>query len=40
MAVALDEDSKHFVAEGLIGFQMHVGPPFKIQYRNVLYRKL
>lgn len=40
MAVALDEDPKHFVAEGLLGFQMHVGPPFKIQYRNVLYRKL
>jgi hypothetical protein len=40
MAVAIDEDSKHFVAEGLLGFQMHVGPPFKIQYRNVLYRKL
>lgn len=40
MAVALDEDAKHFTAEGLLGFQMHVGPPFKIQYRNVLYRKL
>jgi hypothetical protein len=40
MAVAIDEDSKHYVAEGLLGFQMHVGPPFKIQYRNVLYRKL
>ena len=40
IAVALDEDSKNFVAEGLLGFQMHVGPPFKVQYRNVLYRKL
>ena len=40
IAVALDEDSKNFVAEGLIGFQMHVGPPFKVQYRNILYRKL
>jgi len=40
MAVAIDEDVKHAVAEGLLGFQMHVGPPFKIQYRNVLYRKL
>jgi hypothetical protein len=40
MAVALDEDAKHFTAEGLLGFQMHVGPPFKIQYRNVLLRKL
>jgi 3-keto-disaccharide hydrolase len=40
MAVALDEDAGHFTAEGLLGFQMHVGPPFKIQYRNVMLRKL
>jgi hypothetical protein len=40
MAVALDEDTKHFSPEGLIGFQMHVGPPFRIQYRNVLLKKL
>jgi 3-keto-disaccharide hydrolase len=40
MAVALDEDSQHYAAEGLLGFQMHVGPPFKIEYRNVLYRKI
>ncbi|CAN5829533.1 DUF1080 domain-containing protein [soil metagenome] len=40
MAVAIDEDSKNFSAEGVLGFQMHTGPPFKIQFRNVLYRKL
>jgi hypothetical protein len=40
MAVAIDEDSKNFDAEGLIGLQMHVGPPFKIQYRNLMYRKI
>jgi hypothetical protein len=40
MSVAIDEDSKNVSAEGVIGFQMHVGPPFKIQFRNVLYRKL
>jgi hypothetical protein len=40
MAVAIDEDQKNFDAEGLLGFQMHVGPPFKVQYRNVLFRKL
>ncbi len=40
MAIAIDEDAKHFAPEGLIGFQMHVGPPFKVQYRNVLLRKL
>jgi hypothetical protein len=40
MAVAIDEDAKHATPEGLLGFQMHVGPPFKIEFRNVLYRKL
>jgi hypothetical protein len=40
MAVAIDEDSKNFAAEGVLGFQMHTGPPFKIQFRNILYRKL
>ena len=40
MAVAIDEDPKNFTAEGVLGFQMHTGPPFKIQFRNVLYRKL
>jgi len=40
MAIAIDEDSAHATPEGLIGFQMHTGPPFKVEYRNVLYRKL
>jgi 3-keto-disaccharide hydrolase len=40
MSVAIDEDSKNVSVEGVIGFQMHVGPPFKIQFRNVLYRRL
>jgi hypothetical protein len=40
MAVAIDEDSKNVATQGVIGFQMHTGPPFKIQFRNVLDRKL
>jgi hypothetical protein len=40
VSVAIDEDSKHFTAEGVLGFQMHTGPPFKIQFRNILFRKL
>ena len=40
MAVAIDEDSKGAAAEGVLGFQMHTGPPFRIEFRNVLYRKL
>jgi hypothetical protein len=40
MSVAIDEDPKRFTAEGVLGFQMHTGPPFKIQFRNIRYRKL
>lgn len=40
MAVAIDEDSKRATVEGVLGFQMHTGPPFRIEFRNVLYRKL
>ncbi|HEY7499906.1 MAG TPA: DUF1080 domain-containing protein [Vicinamibacterales bacterium] len=40
MAIAIDEDAKHAAPEGVIGFQMHTGPPFKVQYRNILLRKL
>jgi hypothetical protein len=40
MAIAIDEDAKHAPPEGVLGFQMHTGPPFKIEFRNVMYRKL
>jgi hypothetical protein len=40
MAVALDEDTQHAVPEGVLGFQMHTGPPFKIEFRNVVYRRI
>lgn len=40
MSVLLDDDKKNFTAEGLIGFQMHVGQPFKVQYKNILYKEL
>jgi hypothetical protein len=40
MSVAIDEDAAHAATEGVLGFQMHTGPPFKIEYRNVLYRGL
>lgn len=39
-AILIDEDPQNRDLEGLLGFQMHVGPPFKVQYRNVLYRAL
>ena len=40
MAVAIDEDTKNAASEGVLGFQMHTGPPFRIEFRNILYRKL
>ena len=40
MAVALDEDAKNAAVEGVLGFQMHSGPPFKVEYRNVLLKTL
>ena len=40
ISATIDEDVKNFVPEGLLGFQMHVGPPFKVEYKNILYRKL
>jgi len=40
MAVFIDEDTTNRMAEGLLGLQMHVGDPFKVEYRNVWLRKL
>lgn len=40
ISLAIDEDTEHEVAEGLIGLQMHVGAPFKIEYRNIYLKKL
>jgi hypothetical protein len=40
MSIVLDEDTRNFTPEGIVGFQMHVGPPFKVQFKNILYKKL
>jgi hypothetical protein len=40
MAITIDEDSKNFAPEGLVGLQMHTGPSFKVEFRNIRYRKL
>jgi hypothetical protein len=40
MSVAIDEDTANAPPEGVLGLQMHSGPPYKIEYRNVMYRKL
>jgi hypothetical protein len=40
MAVFLDEDTTNRMAEGLLGLQMHVGDPFRVEYRNIWLKKL
>jgi hypothetical protein len=34
MSVTLDDDATGRMMEGLIGVQVHVGPPMKVEYRN------
>jgi len=40
MSVTIDEDPANRTFEGLIGVQVHVGGPMKIQYRNFLIKTL
>jgi hypothetical protein len=35
MSVLVDDDTKNRSLGGLIGFQMHVGDPMKVEFRNV-----
>ena len=39
MSEVLDEDSKNRKLSGLFGFQVHVGPPMKVMFKNVLLKK-
>ncbi len=40
MSVVIDEDPAGRALEGLLGLQLHVGPPMKIEFRNLLLKKL
>ncbi len=40
MAEAIDDDPAGRAMGGLIGFQMHVGPPMKVEYRNIWLKNL
>lgn len=40
MSVVVDEDPAGRMASGLIGVQVHVGPPMKIEYRNFRLKPL
>ncbi len=40
MSIVVDEDPATRTASGLIGVQVHVGPPMKIEFRNFLLKVL
>lgn len=40
MSVCIDDDAKNRAMNGLIGFQLHVGPPMKVEFRNIRLKKL
>ncbi len=35
MTVVIDDDAPNRPADGLIGMQVHVGPPMKVEYRQL-----
>jgi lysophospholipase L1-like esterase len=39
-SIVVDDDSKNRATEGLLGFQMHVGAPMKVEYRNIFVKEL
>jgi 3-keto-disaccharide hydrolase len=38
-SLVIDDDTKGRVLSGLIGFQMHVGDPMKVEFRNIGLKK-
>lgn len=40
MSDVTDNDTVNGTAKGLLGVQVHVGPPMKVQYRNLMLKKL
>jgi hypothetical protein len=40
MSVVIDDDEKNRRFDGLIGVQVHVGPPMKVEYRNIRLKTL
>lgn len=39
-SIVIDDDVKNRMASGLLGFQMHVGDPMRVEFRNVWLRRL
>lgn len=40
MSEVIDDDTVNGKAKGLLGVQVHVGPPMKVQYRNLMLKQL
>ncbi|HEX2852836.1 MAG TPA: DUF1080 domain-containing protein [Opitutaceae bacterium] len=40
MSIVVDDDEKNRRFDGLIGVQVHVGPPMKVEYRNIRLKTL
>jgi Domain of Unknown Function (DUF1080) len=39
-SILVDDDTRNRALSGLLGFQMHVGPPMKLELRNIWLKKL
>lgn len=39
MSVVIDDDAANRPADGLIGVQVHTGPPMKVEYRNIRLKR-
>ncbi|MBW7890493.1 MAG: DUF1080 domain-containing protein, partial [Chitinophagaceae bacterium] len=40
MSEVTDDDTAHRKMSGLLGMQVHVGPPMQVRYRNILLKNL
>jgi hypothetical protein len=40
MSIVIDDDLDNRKMKGLLGVQVHVGPPMQVEYRNIRYKKL
>jgi hypothetical protein len=39
-SILIDDDTKGRAMSGLLGFQIHVGDPMKVEFRNIWLKKL
>lgn len=40
MSIVIDNDEENRIRKGLIGIQVHVGPPMTIEFRNIRLKEL